>query len=171
MEQQFNQTSAEPSGSRSASQNTQDVEGEIRAVVEGIQEAFRAKDLDKLMSYYAKDVVAYDMVPPLSFKGVEAYRNSWQKALDMMTDVGPLETAEDRYHVSGDLAVLHNLCHMEGTLKKNNEKIDSWSRYTGVFKKMNGKWLVVHEQFSVPIDMESEKAVWNLKPEGQEVMQ
>lgn len=157
--------------SRPMAQTNQGTEGEIRAVVEGVQAAFRAGDLDKIMSYYAPEIVAFDIAPPLAFHGVQEYRKSWQMALDGMSSTGELETAEDKYFLSGDLAVLHNLCRMTGTLKKNGQKIDSWSRYTGVFKKMGGKWLIVHEQFSVPIDMESEKALWNLKPGGKEVLQ
>lgn len=171
MEQQFNQTSAEPMRSRPIGQSSEGSEGEIRAVVESIQEAFRAGDLDKIMSHYAPEIVAFDMGPPLAFKGVQEYRKAWQMALDGMSASGELDTAEDKYFISGDLAVLHNLCHMTGTLKKNSQKIDTWSRYTGVFKRMGGKWLIVHEQFSVPIDMESEKAMWNLKPGGKEVIQ
>jgi len=163
LEQQTKSSTAE---TRRQFEDTKGAESEIKAVVEGVNAAFRARDLDKLKSYYAKDVVAYDMPSPLSFKGIDSYLGSWQMALDMMSDFGPFETAEDKYFVSQDIGIYHGLCHMTGTSKKNNEKIDSWARYTGVLKKSGGEWLIVHEHFSVPIDMEQEKPAWNLKPES-----
>lgn len=154
-------------GSDQREQSVESDEAQVFAVVEGINAAFRAKDLDKIMSYYADDIVAFDMMPPLEFNSKDAYRKAWQMGLDGMSEVGPFEDAHRKIRVSGDLAVMHCLCHMQGTLKKDNQKMDTWSRYTGVFKKTNGKWLIVHEQFSVPIDMESEKAIWTLKPETE----
>jgi len=149
---------------RTRPSNQQDEESQISAVIEGINEAFRAKDLDKIMSFYAEDVVAYDMMPPLEFNGRDEYRKAWKMGLDGMSEVGAFEDTHRQIHVSGDLAILHSLCHMTGTLKKDNRKMDMWSRYTSAFKKIDDKWLIIHEQFSVPIDMESEKAIWDLKP-------
>lgn len=149
-----------------SSQGMQNDEAEIRKVIEGVNDAYRSGDINRLIPFYAEDVVAYDMPTPLSFKGINSYRRSWQMAMDMMKDFGSFETAEDKFFVNGDLGVYHGLCHMSGTLKKNNEKIDSWARYTGVFKKIGGRWKIVHEHFSVPLEMEQDKPAWNLKPEG-----
>ncbi len=141
-------------------------EAEVYAVIEGINDAFRAKDLEKIMSFYAEDMVAFDIMPPLEFNGKQAYREAWKMGLDGMREIGPFEDTHRRVFVSGDLAVLHCLCHMTGTLKKDEKKIDMWSRYTGVMRRIEGKWLISHEQISVPIEMESEKPLWNLKPEA-----
>lgn len=161
---EFNQEKATSDRARAGSRQSE--EAQVIAVVEGINAAFRAKDLDKIMSFYAEDVVAYDMMPPLEFNGKNAYRKAWKMGLDWTSEVGPFEDAHRRIHVSGDLAVFHCLCHMTGTSKKEEEKFDMWSRYTGVLKKTADQWLVVHEQFSAPIDMETQKAVWDLKPEA-----
>ena len=37
-------------------------------------EAIRAKDIDRLMSFYAADVVYFDIVPPLRYVGQAALR-------------------------------------------------------------------------------------------------
>jgi len=163
--EQLNREQEQSKKSKMPTGDQQDVEAQLIEIVEGINAAFREKDIEKIMSYYAKDVVAFDMMPPLEFNGVDSYRKAWQIGMDGMSETGPFEDAHRHFHISGDLAVMHSLCHMTGTLKKNNQKIDSWARYTGVFENRGGKWLITHEQFSVPIDMESEKAMWNLKPE------
>jgi hypothetical protein len=42
---------------------------EINTLFERQFDAIRAKDLDRLMSFYSSDVVYYDVVPPLRFAG------------------------------------------------------------------------------------------------------
>ena len=46
---------------------------EIRQWLDQWAKAFRAHDLNAIMSMYAPDVVAYDIVPPLQYVGKEAY--------------------------------------------------------------------------------------------------
>jgi ketosteroid isomerase-like protein len=48
-------------------------------------------------------------------------------------------------------------------LKSGNDT-DSWLRWTTCFRKIEGHWLIVHEQISVPIDMESGRAMLDLEP-------
>lgn len=139
-------------------------EAEITRLLDEINEAFRAKDLDRIMSLYADDVVAYDMMPPLEFRGKAAYRVAWRKGFEMMGEVQGFERSGLRVLVSGDLGVAHYLCHMRGTMK-DGKAMDMWTRYTGVFRRLGGKWLIAHEQFSVPIN-EDDKPQWGLKPES-----
>ena len=51
-------------------------ESEIRALLDRWAKAFEARDIDLIMSNYASGdaVVAYDIAPPLQYKGKEAYR-------------------------------------------------------------------------------------------------
>ncbi|MCI0611683.1 hypothetical protein L0244_01705 [bacterium] len=37
-------------------------------------------------------------------------------------------------------------------------------RWTGCYRKNNGKWLIVHEHVSVPVDLKNDKALMDLKP-------
>lgn len=56
-------------------------EAEIRQLIDDWIEAFRAKDVERIMSFYAQDVVAYDIVPPLQCKGAAEYRKDWEAML------------------------------------------------------------------------------------------
>lgn len=47
--------------------------------------------------------------------------------------------------------------------------MDMWSRWTVFLKKIDDRWLIAHEHVSVPIDMETEKAMWDLKPETNDM--
>jgi len=43
-------------------------------------------------------------------------------------------------------------------------KVDMWWRATNCFRKIDGKWVVAHGHSSEPFDMESGKALLDLKP-------
>ena len=39
-------------------------------------------NIPAIMSIYAPDVVAYDMTPPLRFRGIDAYRKDYEDYFD-----------------------------------------------------------------------------------------
>lgn len=135
----------------------------IRSLVDTWAAALRAKDLDAVMSVYSPDVVAFDIVPPLEYKGREAYRSDFKQMLELFA--GPIQTEyRDLSITSGDnVGFSRYLQHLTATLK-SGEKTDTWVRVTDCYQKINGKWLVVHEHVSAPTDLESGKSVLDLKP-------
>jgi len=141
-------------------------EMQIRGRMHEFSQAFIAKDLDKIMSFYAPDVVAFDIVPPLQVVGKDAYRKSWEKYLPMMTKVEEHETHDLHVTAGEDIAFTYCLAHMVG-ITSEGTKMDTWMRHTAGFRKIDGEWLVTHEQLSVPIEMESNKALWELKPQSE----
>jgi len=64
---------------------------------------------------------------------------------------------------SGDIGLIHTLERFTGKLK-SGQSSDFWLRATSVVRKINGKWLIVHDHISVPIDFETGKAVLDLEP-------
>ncbi len=42
--------------------------------------------------------------------------------------------------------------------------IGPWVRYTAGFRKIDGNWLIAHDQVSVPADFGSGRALLNLEP-------
>ncbi len=138
-------------------------EAEIRQLIDDWIEAFRAKDVERIMSFYAQDVVAYDIVPPLQYKSAADYRKDWEAMLAMSE--GPLgyEASDMRVVAGDDTAFCHCLNHVSGKMT-GGKAFDNWMRVTVGYKKIDGKWLVVHEHVSAPIDMESGKGLFDLKP-------
>jgi ketosteroid isomerase-like protein len=65
--------------------------------------------------------------------------------------------------VGDDVAFGHSLNRISGTLKNGN-RADYWVRSTICFRKIDGNWLIVHDQVSVPLDVESGRALLNLEP-------
>ena len=138
-------------------------EAEIRQALDRWAKAFRAHDVNGVMSMYAPDVVAYDFVTPLQYVGRDAYRKDYEEFLALFD--GPIEVEfRDMKVVAGaDVGFVHTLEHLSGTMK-NGQKIDFWGRCTSGFRKINGKWLDTHDHCSVPSDFDSGKALLDLKP-------
>ena len=135
----------------------------IRQRIDECVNALRRKDLDGIMSLYADDLVAFDVVPPLRYVGADAYRRRWQETFAAYA--GPLdyELRDVQITVDGDLAVLHSLNHVQGTLV-SGQRTDTWLRWTASLRRIEGVWLVVHGHVSVPADLASGRAALDLEP-------
>ena len=150
-------------GPRETTTNSGDAE--IRALVDRWAKAFEAHDIDGIMANYAPGdaVVAYDIAPPLQYKGNESYRKDYQEFLAQYDGPIHVEYRDMRILNSGDVGFVHTLERFTGRLK-GGQQSDMWIRYTGGLQKMNGKWLIVHDHVSVPTDFENGKAMLDLKP-------
>ncbi len=125
----------------------------INASVQRWAAAVEARDLDGIMAYYVPDdsLFVYDVIPPRQYVGTAAFRKDWQETLAAY--VGPIQTsvADWTIDVEGDFAYAHGTARLTGK-DKDGKPMDSNVRVTDIYKKTGGKWLVVHEHVSVPID-------------------
>src|SRR6516162_6653346 len=126
-------------------------EAAIRALIDRWTKAAQEKNVDGVMSIYQRgpSLVAYDLVPPLQYKGWDAYRDDYKTFFDQYD--GPIEFE------------FHELQRVSGTLK-GGQKAAFWLRVTDIYRKIGGQWRVVHEHVSVPTDLESGKAALDLTP-------
>jgi uncharacterized protein (TIGR02246 family) len=138
-------------------------ETQIRELLDGWLQAVRTRDTKRIMSFYAPDVVAYDAIVALQFKGVEAYGKHWEMCLSMCTGPMIFEIRELNIVADGDVAFAHWLNRCGGTDENGVEK-SSWMRVSAGYRRINGSWRIVHEHFSAPFDMESGKALFGLEP-------
>lgn len=125
--------------------------------------ACRSKDVSRIMSHYAEDVVAYDAIGPLRFQGRAAYQAQWQACMEMCSGQAMFEIHQPSFLLSGELAVAHYLFHCGGSDDKG-EMQSSWMRVSQCFRLQGGQWLIAHEHFSMPGDMESGKTLFDLQP-------
>ena len=139
------------------------VEAVIRQRVEDLAKAFRAKDIDAMMSLYAPDIVSFDLGPPLRYAGADNKRREWQKAFAAFTGPVDYEVRELNVTTDGDLAFVHSLNHVSGTLASGHIS-GPWLRWTACFRRIDGVWLVVHDHVSVPADFQHGQALLNLTP-------
>ena len=138
-------------------------EARIRQQVDKIVEGIRAKDLEGLGRLYATDVVSFDVEPPLQHVGVEAKLKTWAKVFTFFQDV-IYEVRDLTLTVGDDVAFGHGFGRLSGTLKNGTATSGMWVRVTFCFRKIDGNWLIAHDQVSVPFDIPSGKGVADLEP-------
>ena len=142
-----------------------DAASNIRALEERFVAAFKAKDVDAIMKVYAPDqtLVVFDVVPPRQYVGAAAYRKDWQTFFDsfdgpITVELTDLDAVADR-----NLAYSHSIQHVAGS-DKHGKKLDLTVRVTDVYKKAHGRWQIIHEHVSVPVDLETGKPDLSSKP-------
>jgi len=142
-----------------------DAGADIKALEERFVAAFKAKDLDAIMKAYApgQTVVVFDVIPPRQYVGAAAYRKDWQAFLESFA--GPITVELTDLDVGADrnLAYSHSIQRVAGT-DKQGKKLDLTVRVTDVYKKVRGRWLIIHEHVSVPVDLDTGKPDLSSKP-------
>jgi uncharacterized protein (TIGR02246 family) len=138
-------------------------EAAIQELLNHCIKSLHDKNIEGVMSLYAQEVVSFDIVPPLQYRGADAFRKVWEKVFSSFQGPIDYEFHDLNITVGDDVAFASSLNQICGTMN-NGQKTDLWLRWTGCFRKINSKWLIVHHQNSVPVDLEHGQAVLDLKP-------
>jgi uncharacterized protein (TIGR02246 family) len=138
-------------------------EVDVRQRVEDWAKAVRAKDVEAVLSLYAPNSISFDMDPPLRYAGAENKRRAWREFFAVHTGPIAYELSELSVTAQGELAFVHSLNHVSGTLVSGHTQ-DMWLRWTACFRRIDGAWLVVHDHISVPADLAHGRAAVNLTP-------
>jgi len=144
-------------------EHRQDDEAAIQRRLDEWTMLLRDKNIEGVMSLYAPEVVTFDIVPPLRYVGADALRKLWEEVFFVYQGPIDYELHELSITVGDDVAFSHSLNRLSGTLT-SGQKTGYWLRWTACFRKINGSWLIVHHQNSVPVDLEHGKAVLDLTP-------
>lgn len=139
-------------------------EVDIRQRIDTLAGAIRALDLEAVMSIYTTDVVSFDIEPPLRHVGAEAKRKNWERVFAVYEQPLGYEIRDLTITVGDDLAFAHSLNRLSGTLKSGTMTAGFWVRATMCFRKVDGHWLIAHDQASVPLDLTTGGALLNLEP-------
>lgn len=138
---------------------------QVRDFVEQFAAVIREGRLERIMSFYSGELVAFDMMPPIQFNSAAEYRQiAWKECFtDYFHFPVQYEYRDQEFEVVDDLAIMHALVHMSGRSKKG-EDIEAWLRTTLVIKRIDDEWLITHEHNSAPADPETGQVLMNLQP-------
>jgi len=136
-------------------------EAAIRAVIDGIARAVRAKDVEAMLAHCAPDVVTFDMLPPLVHEGYEGIRRIWAQALVPFETPIEYETERLAITVGGDVAFCRSVNRFAGKTKDGERTVNRLRTTLGL-RKVDGRWSVAHQHVSVPFDVESGQALLEL---------
>lgn len=137
----------------------------IKALEERFAKAVRAKDVDAIMKCYVPDesLFVFDLVPPRQYVGAKAYRKDWIDLLAAFPGPITFEVSDLSVTADGNLAYGHSIQRVAGT-DKSGKMADMNVRVTDVYRKVEGKWLIVQEHVSVPVDLETGKPDLSSEP-------
>ena len=138
-------------------------EATIKGLIEDGTRSVRDKNIEGVMSLYAQEVVSFDIVPPLRYRGADAFRNLWEATFSSFQGPIDYEIHDLSITVGDDVAFTHSLNRISGTMN-TGQKTDLWLRWTACWRSINGTWLIVHHHNSVPVDLQTGRAVLSLKP-------
>jgi len=129
----------------------------IQALYTQWNDAFNKKDVDAVMAVYAPDVFVFDAIPPREYPSWDAYKKDWQGLFT--TFPGPIASSVSELNivVAGPVAYTHYID--DGTMTdKDGVQHHMVVRTTDVLRKSHGKWLIVQEHVSFPVDPTTGKA-------------
>jgi ketosteroid isomerase-like protein len=142
-----------------------DNKAEISALEDHLMSSIRAKDLDGVMSVYVADdsLFVFDVIPPRQYVGANAYREDWKGVLASFKGPITAQITDLSITSNNNLAFGHSVQRFSGS-DHNGKNIDWTLRVTDCYRKIKGKWLIVHEHYSVPVDLQTAKADLTSKP-------
>jgi uncharacterized protein (TIGR02246 family) len=143
--------------------NTAVEEAKIRQLIAEWGKALHTKDINALMSYYAPDILTFDIISPLQYQGIEVYRKNFEAWFASFQGPINYDMRDLSITTGDDVAFCHSLNWVSGT-RITGETTDTWVRVTVGFRKIDGTWRVTHEHVSVPFDMETSQALLDLQP-------
>lgn len=129
----------------------------IQALYRQFNDAFNKKDVDAIMAVYAPDVFVFDVVPPRQYVGWDAYKKDWVDVFATMP--GPVTNAVTDLNITvvGPVAYTHYIADGSFT-DKDGKQTHAVVRTTDVLRKIKGKWLIVEEHNSFPVDLATGQA-------------
>ena len=142
-----------------------DDKAEIEALEKRVAAAVQAKDVNAVMANYlpGDSLIVFDVIPPRQYTGWDAYKKDWQGVLGGCADSPKMDISDLAITTGRRIAFSHSIQHFVCTDAKGN-KLDMTLRATDAYRKEKGKWLIVHEHISVPVDLATSRADLSSKP-------
>ncbi|SKC75490.1 YybH family protein [Krasilnikoviella flava] len=140
-----------------------DHEAAIRQLLASLVDGLRAKDLGALRALYATDVVSFDVEPPLQHVGVESKLATWTTVFATF-DTLDYELRDLALTVDDRVAYGHAFGRLSGALHGGATTPGTWVRATFCLRRDGDRWLVAHDQVSLPVDLRTGAAATGLEP-------
>lgn len=134
-----------------------------KAAIEALESHFaaavNARDLDGIMSVYlpGSTLFLFDVNPPRQYVGWPAVKGDWEGLLKAFPGSFHVSMSDLSIAVVGPVAYGHSIQRYTLT-RANGSKVDSFVRVTDVYRKLHGRWLIVQEHASWPVEPDTFKA-------------
>lgn len=132
-------------------QKVEKAENEIRSLLEDWAAAVRRHDLPAILAHHERDIVMFDLPPPLQCKGINAYEQTWDLLFRYHRPGTAFEFRELAVTAGEDVAfaVAIMWCGPDSTINPA-ERDGFLFRLTIGLRNVDGDWRIAHEHHSVP---------------------
>ncbi|AWB86236.1 YybH family protein [Mycetocola zhujimingii] len=133
----------------------------VTAVLEAYRAAVAARDVSAFAAIYADDVHVFDSWEQWQYLGIEAWRAMATGWFNSLGDTSVrVEFTDLRTFVGDDVAFGHADATFSA-ISPDGERLHSMTnRFSVGLERQNGAWRIVHEHTSLPIDPESNSAIF-----------
>ena len=118
---------------------------QIRKILNDWAKATREGNNDAVLSNHVSDVLIFDVLAPLQYKGADAYRKSW----DEWQPTSEGESLFEIHELNITTGEMVAFCH--GLIKCGGTPTVDWVRATFCLRKMDSKWMITHQHISMPV--------------------
>ena len=141
-----------------AAQAASSDDAQIRALEQQFAAGFNAKDADAVMKCYVPDqsLFVFDVGTPRQHVGAADYRKDFQDFFGEFKGPLKFDLTDLSVTIDGNIGYGHSIQHFVGKDAKD-KPVESTVRVTDVYRKIGGKWLIVLEHVSVPVDFATGK--------------
>src|SRR5207245_7227441 len=113
--------------------NRKNDEAAIQGLLDDYIRSLHDKNIEGVMSIYTQEVVSFDIVPPLRYRGADAFRNVWEETFSAFQGPIGYEIHDLNFTMGDDVAFTHSLNRISGTMN-NGRKTNLWLRWTACFR-------------------------------------
>jgi uncharacterized protein (TIGR02246 family) len=131
---------------------------QIRALIDDRIKAIGVKDIQGSVSSCAPDILSFDVVNPLQYAGSNALKKRVENWFSSFQGPIGYEIFDLKITAGNDVAFSHSLNRVIGTTT-DGKHIEMYWRATVCYRKIDEKWMVMHEHNSVPFDPENGRVV------------
>jgi uncharacterized protein (TIGR02246 family) len=124
-------------------------EVEIRSLIERWAKAVREEDYAAIHEAHDPDILMFDVPPPLVSRGIDAYMATWKTFLPRLDKPIAFDFHDVKVTSGADVAfatAIGNCVDIDPDGKREPLEF----RLTMGFRKIDGRWRVMHEHHSLP---------------------
>jgi ketosteroid isomerase-like protein len=127
-------------------------EAQVRLVLQQWATATRKNQRDHVLANHLSDVLIYDVLAPMKYEGVTAYRQSWDEWQPDTQGDGQFDLQDLSVTAGANVAFAHCFIKCGGVLP-NGKTFQDLVRATFCLRKVSGAWKVAHQHISKPIQL------------------
>lgn len=117
---------------------------EIRAVIDKWIAAIQQKNLEGILQNHTDDILMFDVPVPLQSKGLDEYKKTWELFFQYSKGgKASFQLEELQIHTGDTVAFCTALIKLSNSSQPQ-------CRLTIGLKKINNKWMILHEHHSSP---------------------